>query len=157
MGQGVCRYLFCLKRMATLPLCVITSKSRFYYPTYQTKNCWCSVDGHFHDGTRSVSLSFLRIKVVNAVVMYKHYKITSRLPDQQDLTSFPICWRSFSRWGREHVAILFAYKGWQHFHYVNSLPNLIFITRLTWPKIVDSLLTLIFKMGQGAFRFFFCI
>jgi len=51
----------------------------------------------------------------------------------------------------------FAFNGWQHFHYVNSLPNRGLITGLTWTTIVDSPLTLIFELGQGAFLFFFCI
>jgi len=90
--------------MAILPLCVITTKSRFYYLTYRTKICSRYVDAHFQEGTRSVSLSFLRINVVNTlfdlfysycmhsnesmtgpnipsvvntVVRYNHYKITS--------------------------------------------------------------------------------
>jgi len=57
--------------------------------------------------------------------------------------SSTLCWHSFPRWGREHFAFSFSYSGCQHFHYVYSLPNCIFITRLTAPKIVDAPLTLI--------------
>jgi len=68
-----------------------------------------------------------------------------------------LCWQSFSRWGRERDAVFFAYKRWQHFHYVYSLPNRVFITRLTSGHIVDALLTLILQMGQRASRFLFCV
>jgi len=114
---------------------------------------WCG----FSRWTRSVSLSFLHIKVVNTVVMYNHSKITSELQDQQDLQSLTLCWRSFSKWGRERVSSFFAYKGLQHFYYVNSLPNCVFITRITWPNIVDALLMIIFTMGLGAFPIVFCV
>ena len=157
MGQGAWRFLLCLWTMASPPLCVITTKLRFYYPTYRTKDFWCSVDAHFEDGTRSISLSFLRIKVINTVVMYNHCEITSQLPDEQDLKWWMFCWQSFSRWGRERVASFFAYKGCQQFYYLNSQPNCIFSTRLTWPTIIDAPLTFIFKMGQGVFRFSFCV
>ena len=81
MGQGACCFFLCLWRVETLPLCIFPTKSRCYYPTYRTKNGWRSVDAHFQDGAGSVLLSVLHIKVVNAVVMYKHYKITCQFPD----------------------------------------------------------------------------
>jgi len=46
-----------------------------------TKNCSRSIAADFQDGAAIVSLSFLHLKVVNAVVMYNHYKITSELLD----------------------------------------------------------------------------
>ena len=55
------------------------------------------------------------------------------------------------------VLFFFAYKGWQHFHYVYSLPNHVFISRHTRPEMVHAPLTLVFKMGQGASRFHFCV
>jgi len=61
---------------------------------------------------------------------------------------------------RGHIRIYgltFAYKGWQHFHYVYSLPNRICITQLTGPRIIDAPLTLILNLGQGAARFLFCL
>jgi len=61
-----------------------------------------------------------------------------RLPGMQDQISLMLCWRSFSWWGRERVAFSFAYKRYQYFHYVYSLPSRVFITRLTGPKIVDT-------------------
>jgi len=66
-------------------------------------------------------------------------------------------WRSFSEWGSDCVTSFFAYKGWQYDDYVYSRPNSIVITLLTWPKFVDTLLTLIFRMEQWPFRFLFCL
>jgi len=54
--------------MATLPLCIITTESDVYYPTHRTNNCWRSVDDHYQDGTRSLSLSFVCIKVFNTLL-----------------------------------------------------------------------------------------
>jgi len=58
--------------------------------------------------------------------------------------------------GQRVCCFLCCRKGWQHFHYVYSLPNCVFVTRLTGPNIIDTPLTLIFKMGQVASRFFLC-
>ena len=58
-------------------LCIATIILLLKYPTNKTKNRGHSIDTQFHDGAGSVSLSFLHLKVVNAVVMYNHYKITS--------------------------------------------------------------------------------
>jgi len=129
--------------MPTHRLCVFTTKSRFDYPTYRTKNRWPSVDAHFQDVAVSVFLTLLPIKDTNTLIMCIHYQVTFLLPDLQDQKSLTLCWHSFSRWGRERVAFFFPYKGCQNFYYVNSLPKCVVITWLTAPKIVDTPLTLI--------------
>jgi hypothetical protein len=60
-------------------------------------------------------------------------------------------WRSFSRWGREGIAICFAYKGSQKLFYDWVQPIGGVISQDTWPKIVDAPLTLIFMIGQGGY------
>jgi len=85
--------------MPTHRLCVFTTKSRFYYPTYRTKNGGRSVDAHFQDGAGSVFLTLLPIKDLNTLIMCIDYPVAFLLPD------------------------------------------------FAGPKIIDALLTLIFKIG----------
>jgi len=66
-------------------------------------------------------------------------------------------WRSFSWWGREGIAICFAYKGRQKFHYNWLQPIGGVISQDAWPKIVDTPLTLIFMMGQRGYCILFCL
>ena len=73
---------------------------------------------------------------------------------QQSLT---LHWRSFSRWGSENSAIRFGYKGGQWFIY-DCLQHIgSVITPNTWPIIIDTPLTLIFRMGQGGYHNLFCL
>jgi len=116
-----------------------------------------SIDAHFHDGAGSVSLSFLPIKDGNTSIMCNHYQILFLLHDSQDQKLLTLCSRSLSRLDTEHLTFFFAYKRCQYRCYVLPLQNYILITRLTRPKIVHALVTVIFKMGQGACCFFFCL
>ena len=99
----------------------------------------------------------LPIKDANASIMCIHYHVAFLLPDLQDQKLLTLRWRSFWRWGRERVTFCFAYRGCQYIEYVYSLPSRIFITRHIGPKIVDALLTVIFKMGQGACFLLCCL
>jgi len=76
------------------------------------------------------------------------------MEDQQSLT---LRWRSFSWWGREHFTFSFTNKGSQYFVYDYVQPIAHKITQDTWPRIVDTPLTLIFMMGQGACYYLFCL
>jgi len=71
-----------------------------------------------------------------------------KIHDQQSLT---FRWRSFWRWGRESSATCFAYKGGQRFLYDWLQPIGSVITLDALPNIVDALLMLILKMGQGGY------
>jgi len=82
------------------------------------------------------------------------HPILPTIHDQQLLT---LRWRTFLRWGREGIAICFAFKGSQWFLYDCLQPVAPHITQDTRPTIVDAPLTLIYKMGQGAFLFLFCL
>jgi len=95
MGQGACFLLFCLQRTPILWLCVFTTRSRFYYPTYRTKNRWRSVDAHFQDGARSVLRSFFPIRDAKTSIVYIHYQNAFLLPDLQHQKSLTLCWCSF--------------------------------------------------------------
>jgi len=122
-----------------------------------TKNHWRFVDAHFHDGAWRVLQSVLPIKAANNSVM-TDYNLSevwfSRIHDQKSLT---LRWRSFSWWGREGIAICFAYKGGQKFLYDWLQPMGGVISKDTWPRIVDAPLTLIFMMGQGGYCNLFCL
>jgi len=65
-------------------------------------------------------------------------------------------WRSFSGLGREHDAIIFALQGSQYLVYEWLQPFAIEVTHHAQPKIVDALLTLIFRMGQWRYGLLFC-
>jgi len=67
---------------------------------------------------------------------------------QQSLT---LRWRSFSRWGRVHVAFSFSSKGSQYIVYDCLQPGALQITQDTRPTFVEALLTLVSKMAQGGY------
>ena len=74
-----------------------------------------------------------------------------RLPKMQDQKLLMLHWRSFSEWGRKNVTFFFAYKGSLYLIYERLHPIATQITHDARPKIIDSLLTLILRMRQGAF------
>jgi len=106
MGQGAGFFFFCLYRMPTLPLCVITTKADFDYPTYCTKNRWRSVDAHLQDGSGSKFLSLLPIKNAKISFICNYYQLAFWLPDLQDQKSLTLYWRSFCH-GHIHNIPLF--------------------------------------------------
>jgi len=66
-----------------------------------------------------------------------------RTHDQKLLT---LCGRSFSRWGRDVIAICAAYKGGEKslYDWLQCIGGV--ITQDAWPNIVDARLTLIVMM-----------
>jgi len=59
-----------------------------------------------------------------------------------------LCRRSFSAWGGEHDAIIFDLEGSQYLVYKWLQPFATEVTQDAQPKIVDSPLMLIVRMGQ---------
>jgi len=157
MGQGGYCTLFCLERKPKIPLWLATTYGRCDFPRRMTKNCLLSVDAHFHDGAGRVLQSVLPIKAGKKHFM-TYYNLSEvwfpKMHDQQLLT---LRWRSFSWWGREGIAICFAYKGRQKFLYDYVQPIGGVISQNAWPKIVDAPLMLIFMMGQGGYCNLFCL
>ena len=100
-------------------------------------------------------LYFSPIKGGNTSIMWTPCQIAFLLPDLHDQKLLTLRRRSFSRWGRERFAFFFASKGCQYCCYFKPLLNYFIITRLIRPKIVDTLLMLTIKMGQGACCLFF--
>jgi len=108
-----------------------------------TKNRWRSVDAHFHDGAGRVLQSVLPIKAANNYFMTDYNLSEAWFRRTHDQKSLTLRWRSFSWWGREGIAICFAYKGRQKFLYDWLQPIGGVISQDAWPTIVDPLLTLI--------------
>jgi len=69
MGHGAYCNLFCLWRQPKIPLCPNTPYWRCHFPQRMTKNCWRSVDAHFHDGVGRVLLSVLAIQAAKNTFM----------------------------------------------------------------------------------------
>jgi len=100
-----------------------------------TKNRWCSVDAHFHDGAGRVLQSVLPIKAAKNTSMTDYNLSEVWLPRTHDQKSLTLRWRSFSWWGREGIAICFAYKGGQKYLYdISNDPNF----RLKHPGVPDA-------------------
>jgi hypothetical protein len=104
-----------------------------------------------------MSLSLLPIKAANTLFMtvcHLARPILSKIYNQQLLT---LCWHLFSIWGREGIAISLAHKGAQSCQYDSLQPICSVITHNTWPIIIDTLLMLILKLGQGRYCHLFCL
>jgi len=64
-------------------------------------------------------------------------------------------WHSFSKWCSGHVVHCFGKEGWHYVGYGEQRPGYFSITVLTRLKIVDTWMTLVFKMAQGARGYYF--
>ena len=101
--------------------------------------------------------SVLPIKAANNSFMTEYNISEVWFPRTHDQKSLTLRWRSFSWWGREGIAICFAYEGCQWLLYDWLQPVGGVISQVAWPTIVDAQLTLIFMMGQGGYRNLFCL
>jgi len=122
-----------------------------------TKNHWRSVDAHYHDGAGRALQSVLPIKAAKNTFTADYNLSEVWFPRTHDHKSLTLCWRSFSWWGREGIAICFAYKDCQKFLYDWLQPIRGVISEDAWPQIVDAPLTLIFIMGQVGYCNLFCL
>jgi len=121
----------------------ITDELHFDYQWWKAKNCYCSVDAHFHEGAWCLPLTFSPIKVANTLIIYRNDHIAFELPDLQDKKSLTLCWHSISEWGRDRETRSFAYKARQSCISEYSQPIAMPITNDARPKIIDAPLTLI--------------
>jgi len=85
--------------------------SHFNNLTYRTKNRWRSIDTHFQNGAVSLILSLLGWNTANTSFMIVCILSPSRLLMMQDQKSLTRRWLSCSGWGKEHVSLVFSYKG----------------------------------------------
>jgi len=114
-----------------------------------TNNHWPSVDSHLQNGTGSVSLSSLPIKAAYTSLMTVCNRSPLRLTMMHGQTSLMIRWCSFWEWGRECVTFSCDYQCGLYliYEYLHSIATQ--ITQDSRPTIIDTVLTLIFKTGQG--------
>jgi len=87
----------------------------FDYRKYNDWNRWRSIDTHFQNGAVTVSVTFSPVKAANILVMHDSEQIGFQLPFIKDWKLLMLSLHSFSEWGRDRVALSFAYNGW---HYV---------------------------------------
>jgi len=133
MGHGGYCYLFCLYRQAKITLWLTTTYWRCDFPRCITKNRWRSVDAHFHDGAGRELLSVLPIKAGKNTFMTEDNLLEVWFPRIHDQISLTLRWRSFSWWGREGIAICFAYKARQKLLYDLLQPIGGVISQDAWP------------------------
>jgi len=100
---------------------------------------------------------FLSIKAVNSSVMSSSICVMTSLPNMQNLKLLMLCWRSFSWWGNIDVMHCFNWKGHHNFVYEGLPQRDSEITQDARPNIFEAPLTLMFRMGQGACQFRFCL
>ena len=102
-------------------------------------------------GCRGNIACYLPIKSTNSpyIDVCDHSPI--RLPTMQDQKLWTLCWLSFSEWGWECVTFSFAYKCSLYLNYENLHPIATQITQDARPIIIHLPLTVMFRMGQGAF------
>jgi hypothetical protein len=143
MGLEVFHFLFCLYRQSIISWKQCATCHPPDYPWYMTNNRLRSIDAHFHNGAWRVLQSVLLIKGAKNSFMTYYTLSEVSFPRTHDQKSLTLHWRSFSRWGREGIAICFAYKGSQKFLYDWLQPIGGVISQDAWPKIVDAPLTLI--------------
>jgi len=128
-----------------------------WWSMLESQQSWHSVDSHFEDGARSISLWLLPTKPANNRFMTMCNTSTTRIHIIQDQQSLRHCRRLFSWSGSEGIAISFADKCRQSFGYDLLQPISALISQDAWPKLIDALLTLIFKIGQGGYSNQFCL
>ena len=129
----------------------------FDYQWWMAKNGWRSVDAHLHDGAGKVPQSLFPIMAANTMIMHSNNQIACELPDLQDQKLMTLCGRSYSEWGLECVATSFAHKDSQYHIYEWPQPIATQITNDARSTIVDTLLTILFRMRQGAYGSLFCL
>jgi len=157
MGQEAFHFHFCIYRQPLISLWQCATSRHANYPWYLTNNRWRSVDAHFHDGAGRVLHSVLPRKDAKNSLMTGYNQWEMWFPRTHDQKSLTLRWRSFSWWGREGIAICFAYKGSQKWLYNLLQPIGGVISQDAWSQIVDAPLTLIFMMGQGGYCYLFCL
>jgi len=92
---------FSLEKLSENRIYTMTNASRFDYQWWMDKNCWRSVDAHFHEGAWSMSLSFFPIEAANTLNIYRNDHIAFDLHYLQDQKSLTLHWRSISERGME--------------------------------------------------------
>ena len=111
MAPWLGNFLFCAYWVAIRWLLIAVSKSLTNYLIYKTKNWGGSIDTW---GVVVLTQTILPIKAANMSNISKCRSTALGLCKMQHTKSLTLCWRSFSDWGCDHVAISFAHNGGQY-------------------------------------------
>jgi len=95
-------------------------------------------------------LPFVPIKAANTSIIAQSRRTAVGLSKMEEQTLLMLCWRAFSRDGSDVDASIFGLRGSEYFGYVPQRTCHLLIIKLTRPKMVDTALTLISRMGQQA-------
>jgi hypothetical protein len=125
-----------------MPFWLTTTYRRCDLAGHMTTYRWLSVDSHFDDGAGRVLQPVLPAKATKNSFMSASNQMEVWFPKTHDHKLLMHCWCSFSRWGREGIAICSAYKGSLQFLYDWLQPIGGVISQDAWPQIVDAPLTL---------------
>jgi len=102
-----------------------------------------------------IYLVYLLIEAAKSLFIDAYHLVPLILLKMQDQKSLTLLWPTSSWCDMEHAASSLAYKGGQYSICNSQQPFTTQITKDAKPKIIDTLLTLIFMMGQGACHYFF--
>ena len=108
---------FSLERRSVVLLWAYVSAQCLDYPLCKTKNCWPSIDAHFHNGVTHMSCSVSDGKAARTSYMSYCHNATLIWATMEDQQSGTLHWHSFPGWGRECVATVFAPNGSQYLIY----------------------------------------
>jgi hypothetical protein len=139
IALSVCYILICAYRAAIHWLWIAVCQSLTNYLIYKTKTCRCSVDAW---GVAVLRQTILPIQAANTSIMGKCHSTALGLYKMQHTKLLTLCWRSFSDWGWDHVAICFAHNGCQYADSEYMSYRSPWIIQDATLKIIDTLLTL---------------
>jgi len=108
---------FSLEMWSVVLLWADVSAQCLDYPICKINDRWCSIDAHFHNWVTHMSCTVLVEKAARTSYMNDCHHATLILATMQDQQSGTLHWCSFSGWGREHVASVFAPKDGQYLIY----------------------------------------
>jgi len=104
-----------------------------------------------------INILFLHSRKFNLSVISSRISMMPWIHDIQNQTFFTLCWRSFSWWGNMDAMHSLACKGY-HYFICKLLPYTdTSNTQDARQKIIDSQLTLNFRMVQEACCYCFCL
>jgi len=96
------------------------------------------------------------MNAVNTSVMGTNIRAMPWLHNKHDLILLTLRWHSFSWEGNEAITHCYTWNDGNYFIYKSLPQRNTSITKDATSNIIDTLLTLIFRMGQEAFRISIC-
>jgi hypothetical protein len=137
-------------KVATISFLDVCKQSPVRLPRFNTINCCPSVNRHFQNGKWSVSVVLLAQNAANTSVLNGFDQSPLRLYEMHSQKLWMLHLRSSSEWGNDCVVCSFAKEGCQYVGCGLQRPHHFSISIIPWLPILDALLMLIFRVGQGA-------